>query len=339
MIYAGMDDKTIKRVLEKFGVDYRQIRDVQKGYRNESYPVVRSSGETINLMFYKQEPHILQKIKHSHAVARYLAERGMAVRVPLNNRLLLLRAGTLQKYAALYNYLPGETIPWEAYTQEHIKLLGQTMAEMHGSLASFDAAELKMQADAAGQSLGLLARMAFYLQDTGVQRALKAKLNLTLPHGSLDRLEKLLKALKKLPNKQALHMDFVRGNILFRPKTADQPLAISGILDFEKTAYGHPLFDVARTLAFLLVDCKYKPEEKVRKYFLLSGYKKRGGASLPSITVSLDGIKTEALEALINFFLLHDFYKFLRHNPYEPLEQNEHYLRTRNFLLRRGVLK
>ncbi len=76
-----------------------------------------------------------------------------------------------------------------------------------------------------------------------------------------------------------LHMDFVRGNILY---SQNHELRISGILDFEKAAYGSPLFDIARTYAFLLVDCKYKSEKEIGKYFLRSGYIKRGKLKLNS---------------------------------------------------------
>jgi Ser/Thr protein kinase RdoA (MazF antagonist) len=136
-----------------------------------------------------------------------------------------------------------------------------------------------------------------------------------------------------LPAKQPLHMDFVRSNILFEAVPAgDFNMSISGILDFEKAAYGHPLFDIARTLTFLLVDCKYKAPDKVRKYFLGSGYIKRGAAMLPSKHMSI-------LEPALNLFLFHDFYKFLRHNPYESLPDNEHFMRTAQLLIPRQLIR
>jgi len=80
-----------------------------------------------------------------------------------------------------------------------------------------------------------------------------------------------------------------------------------------------PAFDISRTLAFLLVDCKYKLSAEVRKYFLRSGYEKRGQGELPD---------SRLVQALTGLFLLYDLYKFLRHNPYESLHQNQHYIRT-----------
>ena len=119
-------------------------------------------------------------------------------------------------------------------------------------------------------------------------------------------------------------MDFVRGNILFDGSD------ITGILDFEKTAMGHNFVDIARTLAFLMVDCKFKTVDKVVKYFLYSGYHKRG---------QMKDVGDKAiLNQLIEMFLVYDFYKFLRHNPYESLHLNEHYVRTNHILDKRGVI-
>jgi hypothetical protein len=93
---------------------------------------------------------------------------------------------------------------------------------------------------------------------------------------------------------------------------------------------GSPLIDLARTYAFLLVDCP-KPEAKITKYFLNSGYIKYGESQLPLLP--------NIFYNLTNFFLIFDFYKFLSHNPYESLEQNYHFCRTRDILLTRNILE
>jgi hypothetical protein len=62
---------------------------------------------------------------------------------------------------------------------------------------------------------------------------------------------------------------------------------------------------------------------------LASGYDKRGQADLAN---------TELLEPLINLFLMYDFYKFLHHNPYESLKDNEHFVRTKLLLIKRRLL-
>ncbi len=246
-------------------------------------------------------------------------------------RIIKLKYGTFEQHAAVYNYLPGHTIPWEAYTKDHIKLLGQAMSDMHTRLQTLDCP----LPNAADEYILLTQIMADYFSDKGVQKALRDKLKLSIQPDVFKSQREFLGLLDGLDGQQPLHMDFVRGNILFTESTAAQHMlslnkvAISGILDFEKTALGHPIFDIARTLAFLLVDCKYKTEEKIRKYFLVSGYNKRGANNFS---------EARLLEGLINIFLMHDLYKFLRHNPYEFLNQNQHFIRTQDLLIKRSLL-
>jgi Ser/Thr protein kinase RdoA (MazF antagonist) len=147
-----------------------------------------------------------------------------------------------------------------------------------------------------------------------------------------------LEAAQHVPGRTPLHMDLVRSNVLFRKKARGDVLvldnlALSGILDLEKAAVGHPFFDIARTLAFLLVDCP-KPADKIYKYFLDSGYRKRGGRELKPAT--LQG--QDMLETLQTLFLMYDFYKFLKQNPYESLSKNHHFKRTTDILCARKVL-
>ena len=319
-----MNQEVITRILQAYGVEYTRVLAPQKGYRNTSYPVVTPGG-MLNLILYKTEPGIIARIRRTHAVSNFVhTQGGLPVRYPYTHRLIRLKTETgVQKYGGLYTYLPGHTIPWEAYTMAHIKALGKAMSDLHAVLARFDAKNLPHVAD---ESLAPNHRMLRYFADAQVARALQQKLGLAIAQADFSSW---LTATKKLPNPQALHMDFVRGNILFNNNAA-----ITGILDFEKTARGHKLYDVARTLAFLLVDCKYKSEPQVRKYFLQSGYVKRGASSLADINIGGHSL----LETLVNFFLLYDFYKFLRHNPYESLPHNEHFVRTKAMLLKRGII-
>lgn len=320
----------IYRILRAYGVSFRTVGSPQKGYRNQSFRIGLPDGGAYNLLLYKTEAGIVRTIKSANAVGNFLAAAGFPARHSVDARILRLQYADRQKFAALYNYLEGATIPWEGYTQDHIKALGGTMGDMHAALAGFDASEL---ADVTGQYLTIVSRMKGYFAQGPVQRALADKLLLGVDPTIFIELEQLLIAMKALPGKHALHMDFVRSNILFADasKGSDLRVSISGILDFEKTAYGHPLFDVARTLAFLLVDCKYKQPDKVRKYFLGSGYIKRGAARLPASRLGM-------LEPLLGLFLFYDFYKFLRHNPYESLPDNEHFMRTVSLLIPRRLV-
>jgi Ser/Thr protein kinase RdoA (MazF antagonist) len=234
--------------------------------------------------------------------------------------------------------LPGQTIPWEGYTRQHIKLLGAMLSNLHAELTALPLVGYPAVAE---QYLKYCQSMQLYFTDPGVKASLNRKLGLNLNPAIFEQAKQLLSASNELKQQQVLHMDFVRSNILFTAtKRRHQPtdLLISGVLDFEKTAYGHPLFDIARTLAFLLVDCKYKTATQVRKYFLLSGYQKRGTSQLPHVRIHGAKRNDDLLENLIGQFLMYDFYKFLKHNPYEDLINNDHFLRTCNQLLTRQLI-
>ena len=325
-----MDGKTVTRILQAYKVPYVAVDAPQKGYRNYSYPVTTSSGESLNLIIYKSEPGILARIKNANAVADFVHAAGFPARRTADSRILQMQASQRTRYASLYYYLPGDTIPWEDYTKDHIKLLGKTLSDMHAALQAYDGGHLP---DVTDEYLVILERMRRYFSDIQVQKALGEKLLLNVDIAALEQFKQLLIGTRLLPGKQALHMDFVRSNILFDDTPYDNTLdvSITGILDFEKTAFGHPLFDIARTLAFLMVDCKRKEPAKVRKYFLGSGYIKRGAAMLPSK-------HTELLDALVDMFLFHDFYKFLKHNPYEDLPNNEHFIRTAQMLMPKKLI-
>jgi Ser/Thr protein kinase RdoA (MazF antagonist) len=327
-----MDDGVIVKVLRAYGMRPVRLLAVQKGYRNESHAALLADGRRVNLILYKSEPDIVSRIKRANAVADYLASQGLPARSRVDPRIIRLN-GT--RYAAVYYYLPGSTIPWEAYTKAHIKLLGQTMALMHGILAGmpYPPADHSI----ADEYLTVVRRMERYFTNPQTAAAVTAKLGVHVDTGMFQKLATVLTVCKQLPGQQALHMDFVRGNVLFQ-HICGKPL-VSGMLDFEKTGSGHPLFDIARTLAFLLVDCKYKKEDKVRKYFLLSGYAKQRGRLFKNITI-YDRLKDDIslLERLLDLFLLYDFYKFLKHNPYESLDQNEHFVRTKQILINRNII-
>jgi Ser/Thr protein kinase RdoA (MazF antagonist) len=320
------DDKTrlIQRIVTGYGLSYTAILPPQKGYRNQSYPARLKDGRIVNIILYKSEPGALALIQHANQVSDYLSSQGFPCRKTLGP-IAKLSNHRLTKYAALYNYLRGQTIPWEAYTKRHIKLLGKTLSDMHAALAGYKG-DLP---DIAQTSIALNKRILRYFANANVAQALRAKLNLRV---CKTDFRQLLTACQLLPSQQALHMDLVRSNILFEGE--GDGLQISGILDFEKTARGSALFDIARTLAFLIVDCKYKDEQKVRKYFLHSGYRKRGAGDLRYTATT-----KRLLDELVAFNLLHDFYKFLRHNPYEHLPQNEHFVRTRDLLIARNIIE
>ncbi|HUD05538.1 MAG TPA: phosphotransferase [Candidatus Saccharimonadales bacterium] len=317
-----MESDAIKHVLSKYGIKYQEILLPEKGYRNTSYPIRISGDKIINIILYKDETDILDRVKNANKTGNFLALKGFPARNNYSDKILRISNKKFIRYVSVYNYLPGKTIPWEAYTMERMKELGHSMADMHTSLKTLNTRYFPSVVD---ENLKLNELIAKYTSESGVRRAIAKKLGVKIESGDFTDA---LNAAKKLLDQQVIHMDFVRGNILFEGNT------ISGVLDFEKCGVGATTLDVARTLAFLLVDCKYKDEAKIRKYFLRSGYIKRGDRNLTDVRFKDKNLFDE----LVNFFVLHDFYKFLLHNPYEYLSLNEHFARTKNYLLKTGII-
>jgi Ser/Thr protein kinase RdoA (MazF antagonist) len=316
-----MGNEVLLRICESYGLEFKSLLGTEKGYRNRSYIMRVEGNDTVNFILYKQEADILQTIEAANQVSTFAAEHGFPARRPLDPRIVELKGNLQTRYGSMYNYLPGHTLAWEAYQMEHLKVLGGALSDLHGILAKYKGG----LPSTAENLLALNSRMQTYFSNNGVQSAMAKKLHIIRINNVFDDI---LKAASKFPHQQALHMDFVRGNILFEGEQ------LTGVLDFEKTSRGHPVLDVARTLAFLLVDCKYKQEAKITKYFLRSGYNKRGSTKLQHILFKGEDV----LQTLVNFFLLHDFYKFLRHNPYESLLLNEHYARTTALLQKRSII-
>lgn len=306
----------------------------QKGYRNEIWPVRLQDGRMVNVSFFKREQGSVRRIRNADAVSEYLADQGMPTRRRIDSRILQIKNASGVTNVGMYTYLPGETISWESYSMTHIKLLGKTMSDMHHILAHVPEDFLNLESVYAVLRQNKR-NMEKYFADANVIAAMSKKLGVSVNIERLAMYKKVFEEVQNLPLQQPLHMDFVRGNVLFDKPSPQYEwqlngVAISGILDFEKTAKGHPVVDVARTLAFLLVDCKYKKASRVYKYFLQSGYHKRGRSH--DVGTAMMRLK------LVEFFLLYDFYKFLRHNPYEFLETNEHFVRTRDMLKRLNVV-
>ena len=328
-----MNPEQLKQVARFYNLEPKVFAEPTSGYRNTIYPVILKDGQTVGIALLKNEPGIITKIKNANYLSKNLHKQGYPARYLLSERILKIQTknSSLVRYAVLYNYLPGTTIPWEAYTMEHIKLLGKYLSDMHSLATSLPLVNLPKVSTVA---LAQLKIIRHYLNKPGVNSALINKLSLNVNGVNYDLLDKIIMGSSNLKPQLPLHMDFVRGNILYK----SNPVSVTGIIDFEKTAYGHPVFDIARTLAFLLVDCANKPSNKVYKYFLQSGYNKRGQHNFRPIIVRLGHHKYNLLEQLVNFYLLYDFYKFLTHNPYESLPANHHFIRTRDILITKNIL-
>jgi Ser/Thr protein kinase RdoA (MazF antagonist) len=324
-----MNKASLKKVLDVYNLQLKEIITTDRGYRNKSVAFETSDNQKLNLILYKREPGIVNIINNANKVSDYLSSKEFPTRKSISingNSILKFSSGDQLTYACLYNYLPGRTIPWEAYTKDHIKVLGMVMSNLHLEVSGLriENSTIVSIVDILNEQL---IRMLNYFSNENVIKAANSKLRITINLVTLKKYQRLLFILKKQKDQQVLHMDFVRGNILFDEVGKSEKgkelkvgkIKITGILDFEKVAYGARIIDIARTLAFLLVDCKYKESSKVKKYFLYSGYNKRGKMELPDL---------KYLNPLVNYFWMYDLYKFMRHNPYEYLKDNAHYLRT-----------
>lgn len=316
------------QILEAYGLDPVHLGAIQRGYRNRSCRAELANGDTVNVICFKREDGIVERMRRADGVAKYAHHAKLPVRIRYDDRLL--RLGD-QSYAGVYHFLPGEAIAWEAYTKKHLKLLGWAMADLHRAVQQCDVKSNTVYSELHET----VRRIEEYFARTDVQRAVGQKLCLQSPMPHIfPQLSRMLEIAAALPNQQHLHMDMVRGNVLFAPSQPSDywsldGISLSGIIDFEKTAIGLPVCDIARTLAFLLVDCP-KPTDRMIHYFLNSGYRKRGRSVIRH---------RHLLAPFVRLFLLHDFYKFLRHTPYESLEANYHYRRTRDLLLQYGIIR
>ncbi|HQM15633.1 MAG TPA: phosphotransferase [Candidatus Woesebacteria bacterium] len=327
--------------MNAFGIkqsDYRPL-PTQTGYRNCVVPLdpITSSLPKLCLIFYKNEPRILPKIKLANQVSNNLAERGWPTRhtVGDHSRILVITLAAKPHYCCLYNYLPGTTIAWEDYTSHHLKLMGQALGFLHRDLLNFSQ---NIQSISSNECLNLkdkLNDLYNYFVRIDVLQAVEQKLKLQVHLKEFRSFLPLLEWLRQHRSHQLIHLDFVRGNLLFESlhtstartspfsscylKDSKQTYFISGILDFEKVSLGAIELELARCLAFLLVDCERYPPSTIFKSFLLSGYTKRSCHSLPNL---------QLIKPLIQLYLLIDFYHFLLHNPYEDLIFNHHYQNT-----------
>jgi Ser/Thr protein kinase RdoA (MazF antagonist) len=318
------------QAIAAYGFDVKKLLPQQSGYRNVNQPFVATNGQTYNLIIYKNEPGIIHKIKTANAIGSHLSNSNLPARYPLTGKILQIKSNNHTKYACLYNYLPGRTIPWEAYEKKHLKSLGKTLLKTHQSLEDAKLTELDSTALIYSQ---ITKTAVTYFEQRDVQKAMAKKLGCQVDTARLSELARVIEKLDNLPDKQPLHMDLVRGNVLF----SNNPVKITGLIDFEKSSYGHPYFDIARTLSFLLVDCKYKTSQDIRKYFLNKGYFNETNDNY-KITVKLPKARVDLLETLVECFLVYDFYKFLAHNPYEYLNLNEHYTRTKDLLISKNLV-
>src|SRR4030088_3203077 len=97
---------------------------------------------------------------------------------------------------------------------EHMKLLGQSMSSLHSALREFRTSDLPAITD---EYSVILQHMQVYFSDSSVTGTLKHKLGLVIKPQKLKWLEVVVQAASMVSDQRyhALHMDFVRSNVLF----------------------------------------------------------------------------------------------------------------------------
>ena len=323
---------------KKYNYKVESIKKLVGGYRNTCFQI-HSGDEKLLLVIYKREEGIKQTIKNAHTVAKFLSQSNFPVRIPKSTNTgkeyIRIKGKDGYHFVSLYNYLEGRTIPWEAYTRRHLKSIGKTLSDMHHNLQQIRNKHQQISQLPKWEEITEAEIVAMKKYFKKVEPWIEKKLEVKLDWEKLEKIFKRLipDVITFRPN--ILHYDFVRGNILFSQRLNKKldVYPITGILDFEKVCIGPEIADIARSLAFLIIDCKFKDEVTVRKRFLISGYERRGKSKLP-----FAGVEDPVLDNLLCFFWLRDFWKFLVHNPYEDLYINEHYVRTRDRLVESGIL-
>ncbi|MEA3357347.1 MAG: phosphotransferase [Patescibacteria group bacterium] len=306
-----------------------RLENSNQGYMNTCIQVsLHNPTQTYIAIIYNRPRYSTDQsriiLDDAYKAAKYLHDHGLPCRIPI----LTKRKKRLIKFSmedtksehimGLYNFLPGNTLPWESYTRRHLRALGKCMAEMHRLLKDFphQTTSLPRWSDYLRNDYS---KLKSYFQKNSP--AIKKKLSLQVNIKDCTELTKSLhpKSLHPKSHEQTIHYDFVRGNILFSSEKHILTYPITGILDFEKAMIASTAVDIARTLSFLLVDCKYKSDQEIITYFLKEGYVALGKANSP---------RFDQLNNLMIYFWLRDLWKFLTGNPYNDLHLNYHYTET-----------
>ncbi|GAB4163253.1 MAG: hypothetical protein Fur003_5980 [Candidatus Dojkabacteria bacterium] len=301
-----------------------QITLFNEGYMNNCYLINTPKQQLIMVIYnsnrYKTETDInrLEEI--------YSLNLNLPIRKPIgyNNSKHLMkytRKSGISNFVGLYNYLEGETLPWEGYTRRHLFALGEMHKQLHLSLSTQPPTKYIESWDQYIKRDSAKLISYFIKNSLSIERKVKISLDIL----GLKALTESFSHYRLAA--QLTHMDFVRGNILFSNIKHKEKYEITGILDFEKMLIAPVEFDIARTLAFLLVDCRFSSDEKIIEYYLKKGY----------------GYQEKKNDRVIQKFLIYfwcrDLWKFLVSNPYESLADNFHYKATVERLIASGLLR
>jgi Ser/Thr protein kinase RdoA (MazF antagonist) len=330
--------ETIIQILEKYypqiikNAKNINILDFNQGYMNFVCHIdvqKEKSKKSYVLIFYNSN-----RYEGIYQASQYLNEANIPTRTAYENSkgelITEIELDGTKRLIGLYNFLPGKTIPWEAYTRRHLHSLGREMAKIHNIWSKYRnktqyIPHWKQYLEVDSERL-----LSYLLKNKEV---INKKLSINIDIKEIQKLTEELLEESQNKKEQLIHADFVRSNILFDNKKIGEYYEITGILDFEKVIYAPLEVDLGRTLAFLIVDCKYKDQKEVEKRFLKEGYMEEIENTQVKENIIGGGLKQYML-----YFWVRDFWKLLQCNPYEDLNKNEHYIRTIEILINQNIL-
>jgi Ser/Thr protein kinase RdoA (MazF antagonist) len=365
-----LSKERIINILRKYyGFDFSnvlsiEIAKIDEGYMNNCIIIrLLPQNQRLVIIIYNTNRYSEEKsqnrIKNAYMAARVLNRNSIPVRIPLKTATsppkdFIEINVTDQKTTILgvYNYLPGQTVPWESYTRRHLRAVGLYMRRIHHIWQQEDPNKYPFLPKWTDYIRNDSQKLFKYFKKN--QQYIKKKLDIEI---DLDFIKTLKKQITNSPLhqphlNQLVHQDLVRGNILFGSMKKKNIYPIHGIIDFEKILIANPITDLARTLSFLFVDCKYKTIPEIKKYFLDQGYfafetihnQKFPNApkqsKLKQETVTKEKNKkllTELppfrhIKHFMLYFWVRDLWKLLSRNPYQDLMHNFHYKQTSNRL-------
>ncbi len=173
-------------------------------------------------------------------LAEHMGQRGIATRhLAAPATIPLTQSGF--RWMAVYRGVAGQSIPWSDYSKRQIISATKYLAEIHEAGRSF-----------AGRNslVPLGARLDRWPEKAAAAEWPGYKVN----QAALTQIKTRLTALSHdQAASTVLHGDFGRANIIFQEES------VSGVVDFDRAVFGHPLFDLGRFTSYLLLDTQLPP--------------------------------------------------------------------------------
>lgn len=169
-------------------------------------------------------------------LAGHMESRGIATRHLVTPSVIQLDRSAF-RWMAVYHGVAGRSIPWSDYSEPQIISAVRYLARIHEAGRSF-----------AGRNS--LARISEAFRPVKIPAVPGYRVN-------QDALNNIKTRLRARNSDQAtatvLHGDFGRANIIFQEES------VSGVVDFDRAVFGHPLFDLGRFTSYLLLDTQLSP--------------------------------------------------------------------------------